>query len=116
MFQMKPAPNVCQTVARLREIVGIPIDAEQESIGPQAAQNLDAVAGPADGAIDGYLPRLRIERFENRVEQHRSVFAGRSAAAALHGVPRLFGRVAGTLESNHVGLTPRHPPAPALLR
>src|SRR5262245_14160716 len=56
----------------------------------EATEDLDRMPRPADGAFDSDFTRLRIERFEDRIQQDRPMFAERRAAAARTHVPPHF--------------------------
>ena len=85
---MKRIPDRCEAFARLGQVLGIHIKADEQAVGAYARQEFGTVSRPADGAIDDDHARLRIENVQDFLKQHGAVFALRGAAwlvPSLHG-------------------------------
>jgi hypothetical protein len=80
VMQMKRMPDRFQTFARLRQILGIHIEADEQSVRSNARQQFCTVSRPADGAIDNDHAGLGIEGLQDFLKQHGAMFALRRAA------------------------------------
>src|SRR5947209_6060227 len=81
VMEMKRMSGRCEPFARPRQIVRVHVEGDEQPLGADAREDLGAMPGPADRAIDDAHARLQIESLQDLLKQHGAMFALRRTAA-----------------------------------